>query len=74
MTNRQISAKAIFLIFVLCAVCDFVWGYVHERSIPAGVLSVIGGLFGTAFYLLVTYPWKDDTKSDDSRRSNSGDL
>ena len=74
MTNHPTSTKTIVLIFVLCAVGDFVWGYVHERSIPAGVFSVIGGLFGTAFYLLVTYPWKDDTKTDASRRSNSVDL
>ena len=39
--------------FSLCAVADFILGYIHERSVPAGVISVVGGLFGTAFYVLV---------------------
>jgi hypothetical protein len=50
---KTVSAKAIFFIFALCAVSDFILGYVHERSIPAGVISVFGGLFGTAFYVLI---------------------
>jgi ribosomal protein L40E len=50
---RTITAKAIVLVFSLCAVADFIFGYIHERSVPAGVISVVGGLFGTAFYLLV---------------------
>jgi hypothetical protein len=37
----------------VCAVFDFVLGYIHERSVPAGVISAVGGLFGTAFYLLI---------------------
>jgi hypothetical protein len=53
------SGKAILLFFTLCAVADFVWGYVHERSVPAGVISVVGGLFGTAFYFLVfSWAWR----------------
>src|ERR1035441_5516167 len=36
-----------------CAAIDFVWGYFRERSVPAGVISAVGGLFGTAWYLLL---------------------
>jgi hypothetical protein len=62
-TKPGTAAKAIVLVFLLCAVFDFVWGYVHERSVLAGVISVVGGLFGTAFFLLVFWPWKDKNNS-----------
>ena len=69
MPSTGTSTKVILLVFSLCAVCDFVWGYVHERSIPAGVISVLGGLFGTAwYYLLLVWPWKGNDKSGASRR------
>jgi len=45
------SVKAVFLIFFVCAAVDFVFGYVKAGSFPAGVISVVLGLFGTAFYL-----------------------
>ena len=32
---------------------DFIWGYFRERSVPAGVITAVGGLFGTAWYLLL---------------------
>lgn len=57
-------------LFLGCAVIDFVCGYVHERTIPAGVISVVGGLFGAAFYLLVL-KWlveHDNDPTDPSRR------
>jgi O-antigen/teichoic acid export membrane protein len=62
-TKPGTAVKAIVLVFLLCAAFDFVWGYVHERSVPAGVISVVGGLFGTAFFLLVFWPWKDKNDS-----------
>ena len=63
------SGKAILLVFTLCAVADFVWGYIHERSVPAGVISVVGGLFGTAFYFLVfNWAWKAKDRNDSSGR------
>jgi len=42
-----------FIIFLGCAVIDFIWGFIGERSVPAGVISVVGGLLGTAWYLLL---------------------
>ena len=69
MTNRGSTAKAILLIFLLCTVADFVLGYIHGRSIPAGVISIAGGLLGTGCYLLLFW-WsqrKDDDESDASR-------
>jgi len=68
MTNRGSIASVIVLIFSFCAVGDFFLGYLHERSIPAGVVSVVGGLFGTACYLLLLWPWKGKDESDATRR------
>lgn len=64
--STRSTTKAILFIFSLCTVSDFVLGYIHERSIPAGVISVVGGLFGTIFYLFLwKWMWKDndDTNS-----------
>ena len=47
------SAKVVVIFFLGCAAIDFVWGYFRERSVPAGVISAVGGLFGTAWYLLL---------------------
>jgi hypothetical protein len=56
MINHGRTAGVIVLIFSLCAVADFILGYFRERTISAGVISVVGGLFGTAFFLLITQP------------------
>jgi hypothetical protein len=64
--HTRSTTKAILFIFLLCSVSDFSLGYVHERSIPAGVISVVGGLFGTAFYLFLwkwLWKYKEDTNS-----------
>ncbi len=50
MGGRAVTAKAILLIFALCAVFDFVWGYFHGHSILAGVVFAVLGLLGTALY------------------------
>jgi len=47
------AAKGILLFFLLCGVADFVWGYVHGRSIVTGVIWVVLGVFGTAGYWLL---------------------
>jgi hypothetical protein len=33
---------------LLCGVFDFIWGYIHEHSVAAGIVGVVLGLFGTA--------------------------
>lgn len=48
--DKRISAKGVLLIFLLCALSDFAWGYFKARSLPAGVISVVLGVFGTTFY------------------------
>jgi len=48
MSRRTVTTKAIVLIFALCALCDFVWGYIHKRSVLAGVVWVVLGLPATA--------------------------
>jgi hypothetical protein len=44
------AAKSMLLAFLLCGVADFVWGYIHGRSIVTGVIWVVLGMFGTAGY------------------------
>ena len=69
MNGRAVTAKAILLIFVLCAVFDFVWGCVRGHSILAGVVGVVLGLFGTAVYCLLFGVFrKDKGESGSSRR------
>jgi len=55
---KTTSAKAILAIFLGCAAIDFVWGYIHERSVAAGVVAIVLGLFGTAWYLFLFGVWK----------------
>jgi len=46
------GTKAILLVFSICTMVDFAFGYIHKRTIPAGVIGVFGGLFSTAVALL----------------------
>jgi len=49
----SISTKAILLVFSICTIVDFAFGYIHKRTISAGVISVFGGLFSTDVALLI---------------------
>jgi hypothetical protein len=70
MNESRISAKGIVIVFSLCAVSDFVWSYIRNPSIPLGLGSVLFGLFGTAFYVLVFSlgSRKDKSNGGDSTR------
>jgi hypothetical protein len=48
----MINRRAVLLIFLGCALCDFLWGYIGQHAILAGVIGAILGLFGTTWYLL----------------------
>jgi hypothetical protein len=63
--SARSTTKTVLLLFSLFTASDFVLGYIHERTIPAGVISVVGGLLSTAYYLLM-WKWasKDDGGSD----------
>src|SRR5438552_9358473 len=63
MDKRMRAMSLLFLLFVLS---DFVLGYLRERSIPAGIISIFGGLLSTAFYLLL-YWW--GTRRDSNKHS-----
>jgi hypothetical protein len=64
MTSRN-SAKAILLLFSLGALADFLLGYIERRSMAEGVISVVLGLFGTAWYaFLFLGSGNDKAKSD----------
>ena len=45
---------------VVCAVLDFLWSYFRQHSIGSGLVAVILGLFGTAWYLFLSGAWKSD--------------
>jgi O-antigen/teichoic acid export membrane protein len=59
MANRRNRARLIPLAFILCGVFDFIWGYIHEHSVAAGVVAVVLGLFGTAWYLFLIGGWNE---------------
>jgi membrane associated rhomboid family serine protease len=59
MATKTISPKAVVLIFLLCAVADFLWGYFNGHTFGAAVTAAILGLCGTAFYL-VLFHGKDE--------------
>jgi hypothetical protein len=63
-TAKDQRLKTILLLFSLFVVSDFVLGYIKERSIPAGVISIFGGLFSTAFYLLLFWWGSRKDKGD----------
>jgi hypothetical protein len=65
-THKRLGLRAVLLIFLLCAILDFGWGYFEKRSLPHGVISVVFGLFGTAFYawLMGVFRTEENNKSD----------
>lgn len=42
--------------FSLCALFDFVWSYVTQRSIAESAFCAVLGLFGTAWYVFLLQP------------------
>ena len=56
--DRRNTARNIALAFILCGVFDFLWGYIREHSVAAGVVAIVLGLFGTAWYLFLLGAWK----------------
>ncbi len=57
------AAKGILIVFSVCALFDFGWSYIRGRSFVGCVISVVLGLFGTAWYGFLCIPGK--TKSED---------
>jgi hypothetical protein len=46
-------------------------GYVRGRSISAGVIGVVGGLFSTAVYLFLFWPQKDRDRREASNPADA---
>jgi hypothetical protein len=60
MEDPRHRARIILLAFILCGVLDFLWGYFHEHSIGEGLVGVVLGVFGTAWYLFLSGAWERD--------------
>jgi hypothetical protein len=60
MADPRHRARIILLAFILCGVFDFLWGYFHEHKIGAGLVAIVLGVFGTAWYLFLSGAWKRD--------------
>ena len=60
MADPRHRARIILLAFILCAIFDFLWSYFHEHSIGAGLVAIVLGVFGTAWYLFLSGAWKRD--------------
>ena len=58
MNDRASGAKGILIVFSLCALFDFAWSYIAGRSTIECVISVVFGLFGTAWYGFLCIPGK----------------
>ena len=48
MTER---GKIILVVFLVCGIGDFAWGYFNQRSIAEGLLWAFLGLFGTTLFV-----------------------
>jgi hypothetical protein len=68
MASRKNSAAIVVIVFLLCAVGDFIWGYVHQRSVFGALVCAILGLFGTAFYMAIIWSSRDKDEPRDSSR------
>ena len=70
MNKRTNYGGRILLFFVLCAISDFVWGYIKGRSISEALIRVIFGLFGTALIGLLAgmFRRRSEKESNTSQR------
>ncbi len=69
MSSHATKSKRVLGGFLLCGVCDFVFGFAKTRSILGGIVAVVAGLPLSAlvvFAVLSVIDWKDQGRSDDS--------
>ena len=69
MSSRTSKGERVLIGFLLCRVCDFVFGFAKMGSILAGIVAVVVGLPLSAvivFTLLGVIDRKDQGRTDDS--------
>jgi O-antigen/teichoic acid export membrane protein len=68
-TGPMFSLRATVIVFFVCAIFDFALSYHDHRSVSAAIISAVGGVFGTTFYLLLLgLAWKYESKPTDDPR------
>ncbi len=70
MKTRSPRWKAILLLFSLCAVADFVIGYMNGRSVGYAFGRVFIGLFGTAFLAWLLGIFRNDSNDEEEVNSH----
>ena len=68
MSSHAIKSKRVLGGFLLCGLCDFVFGFAKARSLLDGVVAVVAGLPLSAlvvFAVLRVIDWRDQGRSDD---------
>jgi hypothetical protein len=69
MSSRTSKSERVLIGFLLCGVCDFVFGFARMGSILGGIVAVVVGLPLSAvivFTLLGVIDRKDQGRTDDS--------
>jgi len=64
MAKRAITAKSLGVLFLLCTLADFIWGYVSGRTLSAAIGRVFLGLLSTLVVLVIAW-WS--SRNDESR-------
>jgi hypothetical protein len=58
------SSKGVLLLFSLCALADFGWSLLSQRSVIESVISALLGLLGTGWYLLTMWASSHNNPND----------
>jgi hypothetical protein len=62
--GRRFGGRGLLLVFSLCALADFVWTLLQERSLAEAIISAVLGLFGTAWYLVIYWAAEKNDPDD----------
>ena len=61
--GHRMNRLSPMVFFALCAVFDFVWGYIKWHSAIAGLVAIVGGLPVTVFLFFVLRAFGNDDDS-----------
>lgn len=65
MARRAIGGKSLAVLFLLCTLGDFIWGYVEGRTFSAAMGRVLFGLFSTLVVLLIAWSSRNNDEPGD---------
>lgn len=68
MSDSRNIVKSICGFFFICAIFDFLWGYIKEHSLVAGVAGVIGGLLSSAFFAFFLWAGLKEKEKEEGKK------